>query len=68
MIQTVTEVTNAAFSIEQISELTTLSKPFLRLEIKRGKLKAKRFGRRVLVLKSDLDSYLAIGSDGGKDY
>jgi excisionase family DNA binding protein len=67
MLQTITENTKAAYSIDEIAELTTLSKPFLRLEIKRGKLKVKRFGRRVLVLKDDLDSYLALGSDGGRD-
>lgn len=55
-----------AFSIEEVSELTTLSKPFLRLEIKRGNLKVKRFGRRVLVRDEDLREYIANGSDGGQ--
>ena len=55
-----------AFSIEEASELTTLSKPFLRLEIKRGKLKIKRFGRRVLIRDEDLRNYLDNGSDGAK--
>lgn len=66
MLQAVTENTKAAYSIDEIAALTTLSKPFLRLEIKRGKLKVKRFGRRVLVLKNDLESYLEFGSNGGK--
>lgn len=52
-----------AFSIEEVAELTSLSKPFLRLEVTRGKLKIKRFGRRVLVLYADLQNYLSNGSD-----
>jgi excisionase family DNA binding protein len=55
-----------AFSIAEIAELTTLSKAFLRLEIKRGKLKISRFGRRVIVRDEDLREYLANGSGGGQ--
>ncbi len=54
-----------AFTVEEIAEQTTLSKAFLRLEIKRGKLKVKRFGRRVVVLYEDLRNYIDNGSDGG---
>jgi excisionase family DNA binding protein len=55
-----------AYSVEEISEQTTLSKAFLRLEIKRGKLKISRFGRRVIVRDEDLREYLATGSGGGQ--
>lgn len=55
-----------AYSVEETSERTSLSKAFLRLEIKRGKLKIKRFGRRVLVLEQDLKEYMASGSEGGQ--
>ena len=48
----------AAFSVAEVSSMTSLSKPFLRLEIKSGRLAAKRFGRRVLVLPDDLKTYL----------
>jgi excisionase family DNA binding protein len=47
-----------AYSIEQISEQTSLSKAFLRNEIQIGNLKAKRVGRRVLVMSSALIEYL----------
>jgi excisionase family DNA binding protein len=47
-----------AYSVEEISEQTTLSKPFLRNEIRAGKLKVKRCGRRVLILKDDFMNYL----------
>jgi excisionase family DNA binding protein len=47
-----------AYSVEEISEHTTLSKAFLRNEIRAGKLKVKRCGRRVLILKDDFMDYL----------
>jgi excisionase family DNA binding protein len=47
-----------AYSVEEISERTSLSKPFLRNEIRAGNLKVSRFGRRVLVLQQDLHNYL----------
>ncbi len=60
MIQTNTVETIAkmAYSVEEISEQTSLSKSFIRNEITAGKLKAKRIGRRVLVLNEDLRAYL----------
>jgi excisionase family DNA binding protein len=50
-----------AYSVEEISEQTTLSKAFLRNEIRAGHLKANRFGRRVLVLSENLQNYLKKG-------
>jgi len=47
-----------AYSVEEISTQTTLSKAFVRNEITAGHLKARRFGRRVLVLNEDLQNYL----------
>jgi excisionase family DNA binding protein len=47
-----------AYSVEEISDQTTLSKAFLRNEIRDGKLKVKRCGRRVLILKDDFMNYL----------
>ena len=49
-----------ALSIENASKSSGLSKPFLRLEFKRGKLKAVRPGnsRRVLIMVSDFLNYL----------
>ncbi len=46
------------YSVEELSEQTTLSKAFLRNEIRAGKLKVKRCGRRVLILKDDFMNYL----------
>ncbi len=64
MIVNVTETKDKlAYSVEQISEQTTLSKAFLRNEIRAGKLKVKRCGRRVLILKDDFMNYLNEGEN-----
>jgi excisionase family DNA binding protein len=47
-----------AYSVDEISEQTTLSKAFLRNEIRAGNLKVRRCGRRVLILKDDFMNYL----------
>lgn len=67
MVNTISEQNRIAYSVEEISQQTSLSKAFLRLEIKRGKLKVKKFGRRVLVRDEDLREYIANGSEGGKN-
>ncbi len=58
MLKMVMEKQRLAYSVEEISEQTTLSKAFLRNEIRAGKLKVKRCGRRVLILKDDFMNYL----------
>ncbi|MDQ3820381.1 MAG: helix-turn-helix domain-containing protein [Acidobacteriota bacterium] len=55
-----------AWSVLEVSQATGLSAPFLRREIKRGTLPTKRFGRRILILDSDLKTYLNKGSEGNK--
>lgn len=47
-----------AYSVEQVAASMSLSKGFVRKEIKLGRLKATRFGRRVLILAVDLASYI----------
>lgn len=51
------------FSVEDISEQTTLSKAYLRNKIRDGSLKATRFGRRIVVLSEDLEVFLKNGSE-----
>lgn len=58
--------TKTAYSLKEVSESTSLSIEFLRKEIRHGKLKATKKGRRVLVLSEDLESYLK-SDEGGKD-
>lgn len=58
----VTETTTPeklAYSVAEAAERTSLSKPYLRNEIRDGNLKVKRFGRRVLILREDLQKYLS---------
>lgn len=60
----ITEAKNRlAYSVDEISEQTTLSKAFLRNEIRAGNLKVNRFGRRVLVFAKDLENYLKKGEN-----
>lgn len=47
-----------ALSIEQAAEATSLSKSYLRNEIRNGNLKAQRIGRRVLIMTDSLYEYL----------
>jgi excisionase family DNA binding protein len=48
-----------AYSVSELSRLYPVSTGFLRGEIRRGVLRARRFGRRVLVLREDWDAYVA---------
>ena len=50
------------FSVEEISSQTSLSKAFLRQKIREEKLKATYFGRRIVVLRDDLEAFLKNGS------
>lgn len=64
MIGTITEAQNRlAFSVEECAALSSISKAMLRKEIKAGRLKVKRAGRRIVILKSDFFSYLNEGEN-----
>jgi len=55
-----------AYSIKEVAQQTSLSQPFVRLEIKRGKLKARKFGTRTLITDENLSNYLNGGNDEPK--
>ncbi len=61
MLDTITKKQKLAYSVDEIAKLTSLSKPFLRNEIRAGRLKVNRFGSRVLVLSNFLEEYLTKG-------
>ncbi len=66
MTGTITEAKDQiAVSVEQASDISTLSKPFLRNEIRAGKLRVVRPGnsRRVLIMMSDFLNYLDEGKN-----
>jgi excisionase family DNA binding protein len=47
-----------AYSVDEIAAMTSLSKSYLRNEIRAKNLPAKKIGTRVLVLHKDLNAYL----------
>jgi excisionase family DNA binding protein len=50
---------NLGWTLEELAQSLSVSVPFLRLEIKRGRLLAARLGRRVVLLDSEVRRYLA---------
>ncbi len=63
MLEVIAVKNKKAYSIKEVSEETTLSVPFVRLEIKRGNLKAGKFGSRVLITENSLSQYLNKGEN-----
>ncbi len=65
MIEAIETANLVSMGVEKASQVSGLSKPFIRLEIKRGKLRVVRPGnsRRVLIMMSDFMNYL----EGEKD-
>ena len=51
------------WTLEELARSLSVSVPFLRLEVKRGRLKAAHLGRRVVLLDRDVERYLADASD-----
>jgi len=47
-----------AYSVPELGRLYPVSIGFLRGEIRRGALRVRRFGRRVVVLREDWESYV----------
>lgn len=63
MLEIVAIQNRKAYSIKEVSQQISLSVPFVRLEIKRGNLKAGKFGRRVLITENSLSEYLNKGEN-----
>jgi excisionase family DNA binding protein len=51
------------WTLEELARSLSVSVPFLRLEVKRGRLKAAHLGRRVVLLDREVQRYLAEASD-----
>jgi excisionase family DNA binding protein len=62
-IEVFTTLPRLAWGLSEVSNATGLSVPFLRAEVRAGRLPVRRFGRRVLVRDEDLKDYLSRGSD-----
>ena len=52
-------VAKQGWTLEDLARSLSVSVPFLRLEIKRGRLHATHLGRRVVLLDSEVRRYLA---------
>jgi excisionase family DNA binding protein len=65
----VTNVERRAWSIAEVSERLGVSRNFLLGHIRGGLLRARRLGRRIVILTEDLDAYLnnaeQVGTDRG---
>ena len=51
------------WTFQELASSLSVSVPFLRLEVKRGRLKAAHLGRRVVLLDGDVQRYRAEASD-----
>jgi excisionase family DNA binding protein len=52
-------VPKLGWTVEELARSLSVSVPFLRLEIKRGKLRATHLGRRVVLFDNEVRRYLA---------
>ena len=66
-IEALTTLQRLAWGLSEVSKCTGLSVPFLRAEVRAGRLPVRRFGRRVLVRDEDLKDYLSRGSQRDND-
>ena len=51
-------------SVKEAAKMATLAPSTIRLYIRKGKLKAHKVGRRVLIAKADLESFLKMNPTG----
>ena len=54
----VTKLERRAWSVAEVSERLGVSRNFLLAHIRDGLLRARKLGRRVIILNEDLDAYL----------
>ena len=56
------------WTLDELARSLSVSVPFIRLEVKRGRLRAAHLGRRVVVLDTEVRRYLAQASDAGRSW
>ena len=56
------------WTLDELARSLGVSVPFIRLEVKRGRLRAAHLGRRVVVLDTEVHRYLAQASDAGRSW
>jgi len=58
MLNTIEQTVKKAHSVKAAAQQFDASVPFVRNQIRDGNLKAKKIGRKVVILDSDLQMYL----------
>lgn len=66
-LNNVSVASRMAWSLADLARELSVSVPFLRLELKRGRLKGARLGRRVVILDEEVRRYLAAAVDHSRD-
>jgi len=61
-------VQKLGWTLDELARSLSVSVPFIRLEVKRGRLKAAHLGRRVVVLDTEVRRYLAQASDTDRSW
>jgi len=56
------------WTLDELARSLGVSVPFIRLEVKRGRLRAAHLGRRVVVLDTEVRHYLARASETGRSW
>ncbi len=56
------------WTLDELARSLGVSVPFIRLEVKRGRLRAAHLGRRVVVLDTEVRRYLAQASDADRSW
>ncbi len=61
-------VQKLGWTLDELARSLSVSVPFIRLEVKRGRLKAAHLGRRVVVLDTEVRRYLAQASETDRSW
>jgi excisionase family DNA binding protein len=56
------------WTLDELARSLSVSVPFIRLEVKRGRLKAAHLGRRVVVLDTEVRRYLTQASESDRSW
>lgn len=62
------QIETLAVGVADLAKALGVSPEFIRLEIRRGRIRPARLGRRVVIPKAEVDRYLLAGTDAGPNY
>jgi excisionase family DNA binding protein len=58
------DMTRLAYGVQELAQRLGVSPSFIRLEIQRGRLNSVHAGRRLLVMRTEIERYLSAGNAG----